>query len=127
MKNTKFFICKHCGNIITKIHDSGVPVVCCGEEMQEIMPQTADSSKEKHVPVIEGKGNDVTVTVGSTLHPMIEKHYITWIYLETERGGQFYYLKPGEEPIAHFKVTTNDKILAAYEYCNVHGLWKAEA
>jgi len=127
MKNTEFFRCEHCGNIITKMHDGGVAVVCCGEEMKKLVAQTADSTTEKHVPIIEIKGHDVKVTVGSTLHPMIEKHYIQWIYLETEKGGQFHYFKPEEEPIAHFRLADGEKVTAAYEYCNIHGLWKANA
>ena len=36
----KFYICKHCGNIIAKVKDTGVPVICCGEPMSEIIPGT---------------------------------------------------------------------------------------
>lgn len=126
MLEPKFFICKHCGNIIMKVRDSGVSVVCCGEKMSELVPKTADSSVEKHVPLIEVNGNDVKVTVGSTLHPMTEEHYIQWIYIYTEKGSQFYKLNPGEQPIAYFKLTDGDKLISAYEYCNLHGLWKAD-
>lgn len=126
MLEPKFFICNHCGNIIMKVRDSGVPVVCCGEKMAELVAKTADSATEKHVPVVEIKGSDVKITVGSTLHPMTEEHYIQWIYLQTEKGVQFYKLKPGDQPIGYFKLTDGDKVIAAYEYCNLHGLWKAE-
>lgn len=122
---TKFFRCEHCGNIITKIIDGGVKVVCCGEEMIELEAHTADSSVEKHVPVIQIDGAKVNVTVGSTLHPMIDKHFIQWIYLETTHGGQFYYLKAGEKPMASFCLAEGEKVIAAYEYCNIHGLWVA--
>ncbi|MFA7116856.1 MAG: desulfoferrodoxin family protein [Bacteroidales bacterium] len=125
MKNTKFYRCEHCGNIITKMYDSGISVVCCGDVMALLKPQMADSTNEKHVPIINIIGNDVTVTVGSTLHPMEEKHYIQWIYLETEKGGQFHYFHPGDEPIAKFRLAEGEKVTAAYEYCNIHKLWKA--
>lgn len=125
MKKTVFYLCETCGNIITKVVDSKVPVVCCGKPMTEMIPQTADATNEKHVPVIEINGNEVTVTVGSTLHPMTEAHYIAWIYLETTRGGQFYYLNPEEQPVAKFRLAEGESVIAAYEYCNVHGLWKA--
>lgn len=120
----KFYVCKHCGNVITHLKDSGVRVVCCGEQMQELVPNTTDAAQEKHVPVVKVEGNKVTVTVGSTLHPMLEEHYIQFIILETEHGFQKRDLKPGEQPSAVFY--TEDKPVAAYEYCNLHGLWKAE-
>ena len=121
----KFYKCSHCGNIVAYVEDKGPKVICCGEEMNELVPKTADSAVEKHVPVVEVEGNLVKVTVGSTLHPMAEEHSIQWIALETEQGGQIKYLKPGQEPVAVFSLTPGDKVVAAYEYCNLHGLWKA--
>ncbi|MDD3171305.1 MAG: desulfoferrodoxin family protein [Bacilli bacterium] len=121
----KFFICEHCGNIIGMIYASGVPVVCCGEEMKELVPNTVDAAQEKHVPVVEVKGNTVEVKVGSVAHPMIAAHFIQWIYLETKNGGQRKALVPGEEPKAVFTLI-NDEPIAAYAYCNLHGLWKTE-
>lgn len=126
MTTQRFFICKHCGNIIAFVHASGVPVICCGEPMQELLPNTTDASQEKHVPVIEVKGNVVTVTVGSVAHPMIEEHYIQWISLETRQGNQRKELKPGAEPKATFALADGDEPLAAFAYCNLHGLWKKE-
>ena len=121
----KFFKCNHCGNIVSYVQDNGPKVICCGEEMVELVPKTADSAVEKHVPVVEVEGNLVKVIVGSTLHPMAEEHSIQWIALETEQGSQIKYLKPGQEPVAVFSLTPGDKVVAAYEYCNLHGLWKA--
>ena len=115
----KFYICNHCKNIIGKIHDSGVPVVCCGEKMAELVPNTTDAATEKHVPVIKVDGTSVTVTIGSTLHPMTEEHLIQWVYLETEEGGQ-------RKNELTFAITPGDRVKAAYAYCNLHGLWKAE-
>ena len=122
-----FFICKHCGNLVGTLHFSGAKMVCCGDEMTELVANTVDASKEKHVPVIEKSGSKVTVKVGSVPHPMLEEHYIQWVYLQTERGGQRRCLKPGDQPEAVFMLVEGDKPVAAFEYCNLHGLWKAEA
>ena len=123
----KFYICKHCGNIIAFAEDKGVPVVCCGEKMSELVPGSVDAAQEKHVPVIEVDGNLVTVTVGSVEHPMLEEHHIAWIALETKEGNQRKPLPVGGKPQATFALTEGDEVVAAYEYCNLHGLWKAEA
>lgn len=125
MSETRFYLCLHCGNLIVKIHDSGVPVVCCGEPMKELVPGSVDASREKHVPVVTVTGETVTVRVGSAPHPMTEQHSIQWIYLQTEHGAQYKRLKAGDEPKAVFALD-GDKPLAAYAYCNLHGLWKAD-
>ncbi|MGI6361846.1 MAG: desulfoferrodoxin family protein [Bacillota bacterium] len=122
----KFYICKHCGNIVGKIKDSGVPIVCCGEDMTLLVPGTVDASKEKHVPVATLHNNLVSVKVGSEPHPMEEKHHIAWIYLETKKGGQRVALEVGKPAEAEFSVHHDDYPLAVYEYCNLHGLWKTE-
>ena len=98
---------------------------CCKNGWVELTPNTADASGEKHVPVIETEGRTVTVTVGSVEHPMLDVHYIMWIVLETTQGYQKKDLHPGEKPVAHFALAEGDAVLAAYEYCNLHGLWKA--
>ncbi len=120
-----FFRCNHCGNIIVKIKDSSVPVVCCGENMQELVPGTTDAAVEKHLPVYETNGSTVTVTVGSVSHPMMPEHFINWVCLQTNKGFQLKYLNPGEEPKAVFALSDGEKVEAVYEYCNLHGLWKA--
>ena len=120
-----FYRCAHCGNIIAHIQDSGVRCVCCGEEMKPLIPNTSDGAGEKHVPVITTAGKTVTVTVGSVEHPMLEAHHIAWIILETKRGRQRKALAPGEKPAARFILTEDDEPVAAYEYCNLHGLWSA--
>lgn len=122
---TKFYICRHCGNLITKIHDAGVPVVCCGEKMYELEPNTVEASGEKHIPVVTVENGVVTVNVGSVDHPMAEEHFIEWVYVETERGGQRKELKPGEAPNVTFHLG-NDKAVAVFAYCNIHGLWMTE-
>ena len=122
----KFYVCAHCGNIITFVKDSGVPVVCCGEKMQEIIPGTVDAAVEKHLPVVSVEGSQVTVQVGSVEHPMLPEHFIEWIVLETSTGSQMKALTPGEKPQAVFAPADGEKAVAAYAYCNLHGLWKAE-
>ena len=121
-----FYRCRHCGNIIVHIHDSGVRCSCCGEEMELLLPNTSDGAGEKHVPVIRQSGGTVEVTVGEVEHPMLEKHYIQWIMIETKEGRQRHVLQPGDKPAAVFAISGQDEVLAAYEYCNLHGLWKAE-
>ena len=121
-----FYKCPHCGNIIAHLEDSGVRCVCCGEEMKPLIPNTSDGAGEKHVPVISIDGRIVTVTVGSVEHPMLEAHHIAWIILETKQGKQRKTLKPGNKPVAKFALTEDDEAVAAYEYCNLHGLWSAK-
>lgn len=121
----KFYICKHCGNIVAMVKESGAPISCCGEKMSEIIPGTTDAAVEKHVPVIEVNGNIVTVTVGEVVHPMIPEHYIEWIAISTNKGNQRKPLKPGEEPKACFALYEGEQVEAAYAYCNLHSLWKA--
>lgn len=122
----KFYVCEHCGNIITFVKDAGVPVMCCGERMKELVQGTTDAAQEKHVPVIEQDGQKVVVKVGSLEHPMLEEHYIEWIILETKKGYQKVDLKPGDEPKAEFMLTEDDEVVAAYEFCNLHKLWKKD-
>ena len=123
MCDQEFLICKHCGNIVGVIHSSGQPIICCGEEMSRLEANTVDASKEKHVPVVSIDGDTVTVKVGSVPHPMLEEHHIEWIYLQTEHGGQRKCLAVGGAPEASFKLK-DDKLIAVFEYCNLHGLWK---
>ena len=120
----KFYRCNHCGNIIAFVESSGVPVVCCGEEMQEIIPSSTDAAQEKHVPVITISGNKVHIAVGSTAHPMTSEHNIAWIALQTKQGNQRKELK-GDTPAADFMLCDGDEVITAYAYCNLHGLWKA--
>ena len=122
----KFYVCNHCGNIVQFVKNKGVPVVCCGEKMSELIPGTSDGAVEKHVPAVKVEGSKVTVTVGSVEHPMQDVHYIEWVILETEKGYQKVDLKPNQPPVAEFIVPEGDKPVAAYEYCNLHGLWKAK-
>lgn len=121
----KFYVCQHCGNIITMVKNTGVPVMCCGQKMTELVPGTVDAALEKHVPVVETAGNVVNVKVGSVEHPMLAEHFIQWIALETNQGSQIKYLQPGQAPQASFALAEGEEVKAVYEYCNLHGLWKA--
>lgn len=127
MCKVKFFKCNTCGNLVSLINEGGGTLVCCGSEMEELNPNTVDAAVEKHVPLIEVEGNKVTVKVGGVTHPMLKEHWIQWIYLETKEGVQRKCLNPGDEPKAVFALNDGDKVVAAYEYCNLHGLWKKEA
>ena len=122
----KFYICTKCGKIVEMIKSSPCPTMCCGQPMEELTPNTTDGVHEKHVPVVEIEGNKVTVCVGSAAHPMLEAHYIQWILLETSCGQQKKVLAPGAEPKAEFLLAEGETAVAAYEYCNLHGLWKKE-
>ena len=121
----KFYRCAHCGKIIAVVKESGVPVMCCGQKMEEIVPGTTDAAVEKHVPVYEVKDNVVTVCVGSVAHPMTEEHYIEWVSLQTKSGNQRKALKPGDEPKVCFALLDGDEVAAVYAYCTLHSLWKA--
>ena len=118
----KFFRCKHCGNFIGLINNAGVPMICCGEEMEELMPNTVEASTEKHIPDIMYDGDILNVTIGSVLHPSTEEHYIEFIYVQTEKGGQRKSLTIGEPPVANFSFV-DDKPVEVFAYCNLHGLW----
>ena len=121
----KFYICKHCGKMIALVKESGVPVICCGENMQEIIPGTTDAASEKHIPVYRVENNKVYVSVGSVEHPMTTDHYIEWISLRTTSGNQRKLLTPNSKPEVVFAILDDDKVEAVYAYCNLHSLWKA--
>ena len=121
----RFFVCEVCGNIIAMVKPSGVPVMCCGKKMKEIVPNTTDASQEKHVPVWSQEGNLVTVKVGSAPHPMLAAHHIEWVSLQTVAGNQRKALIVDGAPEVTFALTDGDTVEAVYAYCNLHGLWKA--
>jgi len=125
MKDAQFFICEICGNLVESIHNSGVEMICCGQPMTELVGNTVDAAREKHIPVIEVSGQTVKVKVGSVAHPMLPAHYIPWIYIQTTKGYHRMALQPGEAPETVFALAEGETVVAAYEYCNLHGLWKA--
>lgn len=121
----KFYRCAVCGQIVEMVKETDVPLICCEQPMEELIPCSTDGSYEKHVPDVRVEGNKVHVMVGSAPHPMVREHCIEWIALETRCGVQRKALKPGTEPRACFRVSHGDEVIAAYAYCNLHGLWKA--
>lgn len=121
----KFYICEHCKNEILMVKDNGPKVVCCGQPMTELVANTTDAAQEKHVPEVKVNGDTVEVNVGSTEHPMEEKHYIEWVAVESDKGGQIKYLKPGQSPKVAFTMN-GEKAITVYAYCNLHGLWKKD-
>ena len=123
--NAKFYICRHCGNLVGMINESGVPLVCCGQKMEALVPNTVEASGEKHLPVVTLTDGAVSVNVGAVDHPMVPEHYIEGVYPQTENGGQRKALKPGDAPNVSFCLG-GDKAVAVYAYCNLHGLWMAE-
>ncbi len=122
---SRFYVCRHCDNLVGVIHDSGVPLMCCGTEMDELIPNTTEAAGEKHLPVAVREGDNLKVTVGSVNHPMTAPHFIQWVYLLTDRGGQRKILTPDDEPSVTFALG-GDKPIAVYAYCNLHGLWAAK-
>ncbi len=119
----KFLRCNICGKMVVQLNDKPCPTKCCGEAMEELVPNTQDGAHEKHIPVISVEGNIVTVKVGEVAHPMLDAHYIEWIMIQTNFGNQRKVLKPGDEPVARFALLEGEKVLRALEYCNLHGLY----
>ena len=121
----KFYVCRHSGKRIGGMHDAGVPSIGWGEKREELVPNTVEASGEKHVPQVTVADGIVKVDVGSVAHPMTPEHSIQWVYVKTEKGGQRKNLQPGEAPTVSFSLA-DDKPVAVYAYCNLHGLWMTE-
>lgn len=121
-----FYFCEVCGNLVGLVLEGGGELVCCGQPMKRLVANTKDAAYEKHIPEVSVEGNKVTVKVGSVEHPMVPEHYIQFIYLVTKNGAQKKCLSPGEAPAAEFALVDGDEVVAVYEYCNLHGLWKKE-
>ena len=119
----KQYVCLHCGNVIWKVVDKGVPVTCCGEKMEELVPGTTDAAREKHVPDVKREGDTVKITVGSVVHPMLEEHYISMIAAVSGDTATVRFPKPGDEPT--LTVESREPV-TAYEICNLHGYWKGQ-
>lgn len=123
MSAVEFYRCEKCGNIVALIIKGGGKLVCCGQEMTKLTANTTDAAQEKHVPVVTRDGGKIKVAVGSTPHPMLEEHYIQWVALVSGDQVEIRYLHPGQEPKAEFPEVKSGTV---YEYCNLHGLWKAD-
>ena len=125
MKNVKFYLCPHCGNIVEMIHDAGVNPVCCGQKMDLLVAGSVEASHEKHIPAVSIDGGVVKVKVGSVEHPMADEHWIQWVELVSDKGVQRKHLNPGQAPVVKF-LLADEKPRAVYACCNLHGLWKIE-
>ena len=125
MNEHKFYVCEHCGNLVGMVHDAGVPMTCCGQKMTKLEAGVVDASHEKHLPVAMVEGNTVKVTIGAVAHPMSAEHSILWVYLQTDKGGQRKNLSVDGAPTVRFALE-DEKPIAVYAYCNLHGLWKTE-
>ena len=122
----RFFRCKHCGKIVALVKDVPVPTICCGEKMEELLPNTEDGAHEKHIPVVNVENGVAIVKVGEVDHPMLDAHYIEWVMIQTNFGNQRQVLKPGDAPIAKFALLEGEKVIRALEYCNLHGLYSTK-
>ena len=122
----RFFRCKHCGKIVALVKDIPVPTICCGEKMEELVPNTEDGAYEKHIPVVSVENGIATVKVGEVEHPMLDAHYIEWVMIQTNLGNQRKVLKPGDKPFARFALLEGEEVVRALEYCNLHGLYSTK-
>lgn len=123
VKKLAIYKCKVCGNVVVKLIDKGVPLMCCGQIMEKISPLAKDGATEKHMPVVEVNGQKVIVKVGEVEHPMTAEHYISHIIALTDKGFMVKKLSPNDKPQAEFVLTDNEHAQAVYSYCNLHGLW----
>lgn len=121
----EFFICEHCGNLISLMEDKGVSITCCGQKMTKLEPNTVDAAVEKHLPVATLSEGVLSVEIGSVIHPMTPEHHIKWIFVCCESHGQRKVFDPTDEPKFDFFVG-EEKSFEIFAYCNLHGLWKAE-
>lgn len=122
----KFYYCDECKSVVAKLNADGCGPSCCGKGMTELLPGTVEAAHEKHIPVVKEEEGKVFVQVGEVLHPMLDVHFIEWIYLLTDKGGYFHFLKPGDVPQTVFPLLDGEVPLSVYAYCNLHGLWKKD-
>lgn len=123
-KKLQVFKCNVCGNMVEGIHEGAGTLTCCNQPMQVLDENTTDAAQEKHVPVIVKKDGGFLVTVGSVAHPMVDDHWIEWIELLADGKAYRQFLNPGDKPEAFFCIEA--KAVSAREFCNLHGLWKAD-
>ena len=126
MEKIKIYKCSICGNIAIKVIDKNTQLKCCEKFMEELKANDTEASLEKHVPFVTINDNIATAVVGETQHPMQEEHFINFIIFQTTNGYFVKNLKPNTAPVAQYILNENEKLLAVYEYCNLHGLWVKE-
>lgn len=122
-KNTVFYRCPICGNIIGLIQGDINHMRCCGKEMELMEANSADAATEKHVPVYKRVEDEIAVKVGEVEHPMEKDHYIMWIAQVSDNQTTRIRLYPEQSTEVRFKYIPGSIL---YAYCNKHGLWKAE-
>ncbi|MCQ2216664.1 MAG: desulfoferrodoxin [Bacteroidales bacterium] len=119
----KFYECTQCGNLVVVINEGMGTMECCGEQMKCLTPHVFDEGAEKHVPQVKIDGCVVTVEVSTVMHPSTSEHYIRTVVLETTEGFKVKHLQPGDKPKVKFCLCDCETYVAAYAYCNLHGLW----
>jgi len=124
-KEMQFYKCEICGNVIIKLHDSGIIPHCCSRIMTKLIPDNLDGSLEKHIPVWKLSGNNIEIRIGEKEHPMETDHYIEWIFLKTNIGFHSKFLSSNCNPEACFKLCPGERPEYIYCYCNLHGIWKS--
>jgi superoxide reductase len=126
MAEATFFRCDKCGNLVYLVEKGTCVPQCCGEPMRKLVAGSTDAATEKHVPVVTRADGKIKVQVGEVEHPMLDAHFIQWIALVSGDRTEIHYLHPGDKPVTEFARDGADDV-TIYEYCNLHGLWKAEA
>ncbi len=121
-----YYYCNLCRKTICITDDTNIPTLCCGKRMEKLVPNTSDGAHEKHVPVVNQVGRNVTISVGSAPHPMLEEHYIEWVTLVTDKGIYTHYLQPSDSPETNFTLQPEETLEKVFAYCNIHGLWQNE-
>ena len=124
--DSRFYSCRKCGTIVGLVEGSPTGLACDGEPLEMMRANSVDASREKHVPVVSVAESIVSVKIGSAEHPMTAAHHISWIYLQTQKGGQRRALTIDDKPEAKFALVDGDKPVAVFAYCNLHGLWVTE-
>ena len=121
----KFYVCESCNSVLELVEGKDAKPVCAGQAIKPLEVKSLEEGSEKHLPDIYVQDKVVTVQLGTVPHPMIEEHLIQWIELETDRGVYRRRLRAGDEPVVNFRLE-DEKPLAVYAYCNLHGLWRAQ-
>ncbi|MBO7675684.1 MAG: desulfoferrodoxin [Atopobiaceae bacterium] len=126
MAEVTFYRCEKCGNLVAVVQKGTCVPQCCGQPMTKLEAGSTDAATEKHVPAVTRANGVVSVQVGDVEHPMLDAHFIQWVALATTDRVEIHYLHPGDKPATEF-ACADDQAITVYEYCNLHGLWKAEA
>lgn len=121
MSGIDFYRCEICGNVLARMKGAGLSRACCSKTLTKLETNLTIAQGEQHIPIVTRMGDDIQVSIGSNLHPVLPDHRIEWIALDTGEKTDIVYLKAGAEPVAEF---SNVSAGVVYAYCNIHGLWK---